>query len=268
MAKRTIIEEQSSGIAGKTIGSALFGLGLAVGGFFVISNAIKNSRQNSASQSLQTDPNAQIATTIYNLLKQYGFLDWFYAKDRVGIVEPILAVARSIKDWAAVQKRYRDLYNEDLTALLNNALLPADYTRFLNALRVQGNPTNNTGTGIQVPLTPPSNLTPGRTRIFLTSQNGKYPVKFYKNAADYPTKPYITFPANANFNNNGFIFHSAVEHRYQSGSGTVTATLYQIELSNGTRVWVNRLLNVLRANNPINGIIGTALNGCNCQLLS
>lgn len=216
-----------------TMGKAVFYLGGSILAFIGLGMLMDASAKNSTSGSIQDDNNARIATRIYNILKVSGALDWYYQTNYTSLVQ-IVPIGKEIVDWAAVQIAYKNLYGEDITTLLNENLLPVDYQEFLRNLQVKGNPTNQNGS---TKIEQVSNLlVPGKSRVFLRNN---VQVNFYLSPANYPSKIYLTYPAGTNWRTDGFPFLGVSKITYL-GSNT-SINLYQIQMINGTKVWVREV---------------------------
>lgn len=222
---------KSNDSGGFTIGKAVFYLGGAVLAFFGIGMLIDANAKNSTSGSLQDDKNAQLATRIYNILSQSGALDWFKPTNYNALLQ-IIPIAKEITDWAAVQSAYRSLYNTDITTVLNENLSPADYQAFLKNLQVRGSQTNQSGTAKIEPVR--INATPGKSRVVMTAAKG--PVNSYRTTSDYPSKPYISWAQNTVFNQTGVLYLATSKVSYLGSN--VSINLHQVQLSNGTKVWI------------------------------
>lgn len=224
-------DKPSSSSSNFTMGKAFFYLGGGILAFFGLGKMIAANAANSTSGSIQDDNNARIATRIYNILSQSNALDW-YKPTNYSILLQVLPIAKEITDWQAVQTAYRNLYGEDITTLLNENLLPTDYQTFLNYLQVRGSQTNTTNSAKIEPVR--INATPNVSRIILTA--AKNAVNSYKSTSDYPSKPYISWPQNTAFNQTGVLYLATSKVSYLGSS--VTMNLHQVQLSNGTKVWI------------------------------
>ncbi len=215
-----------------SIGKAIFYLVGAVLTWFGLSSIISSSQQSTTSGGLQNDLNTQLATRIYNILSTAGALNWYYRTDYSSVLK-VIEVAKEIKDWKSVQAAYSKLYGEDITAILNQLLIPADYQKFLNNLQIKGSATNTTGTA-KIESVIPTGLVSGKSRLVLAAKNS--PVNSYKSTADYPSKVYISWPVGFEFSQNGFVYIATSKITYLGS--TVSVTLYQIQLPNGNKIWV------------------------------
>lgn len=226
-----VIEAGSSGSGDSfSVGRGLFYSVLVFGGLLFAGKVFGDAAKNNTSGSIQNDENARLATRLFNILKGGGALDWYYRVDYQYILQ-VVDVAKEIKDWSAVQRAYKNLYNDDITTILNKNLSASDYSRFLNALSIKGAPTNGSGTTKIEPAN--TGLTIGKSIVFL---NNAFKISFYKSLADYPSKPYLTFQAGTNFTSAGFLYYGAQRITYIGSS--VSMVLYQIAMINGTKVWV------------------------------
>lgn len=225
MAKKAITKvTETQEVSGKSTGwptAVVLGV-LGVLSVVGLSKYMQKRAQEQASGSLQNDENARMATSLYNILKNGGALDWYYTTHYPTVLG-VLDVAKQIKDWAKVQARYTDLYSADITQILNKTLLPADYQTFLKNLSAKGLPTNGSGSGtIQVVTT----LKKGDILRFNAKANTSV-VNLYKSTADYPGKPYISLPIGTKTTNN-ITFQSSIKFKYLGSS--VDTIMYLVSI--------------------------------------
>lgn len=224
-------QKPSSNSGNFTMGKAVFYLGGGILAFFGLGKIMAANAANSTSGSIQDDNNARIATKLYNILSQSNALV-MYKPTNYPILLQILPVAKEIADWQAVQTAYRNLYDDDITTLLNEHLLPSDYQVFLNYLQVKGSQTNNTNSAKIEPVN--INAIKNKSRIILSAAKNK--VNSYKSTSDYPTKPYISWAQNTVFNQTGVLYLATSKITYLGSS--VSISLHQVQLSNGNKVWI------------------------------
>lgn len=205
---------------------------LSIFGVYSLAKYLKSKTSENASGGIQIDENARLASEIYNILRMGGATRWWEI-DHYNTILGVIEVAKKIKDWKGVQQRYTDIYNENVTVLLNDVLLPADYQRFLFNLSAKGLPTNSSGTGSVKPIT----TIPKGTRFVFNQKANTSRINLYRNVSDYPSKPIVTLPATTK-TSNALVFQSAVSFNYL-GSSTKTE-LYQVLIPGMTTpVFVN-----------------------------
>jgi hypothetical protein len=211
---------------GFTFGKAfaiLGGAGLAVWG---ISTLVSKANAQNTAGALSDDVYAQWASSLKNLIEGY-------TSD--ADIENMITIAGQITDWKKVVDAYAKLTGgKNLESDASGAMGPDQYTRFLRALQVKGRQTSTSG-NVAVQNKNPRYV-PGTTKVLIDSS--KEPVQFFKNTTDYPAKPYVTLPKGSNMDPKGYTYWGEVTANYVGSS--VTVTLYQISLSNGTKVWINR----------------------------
>lgn len=228
----------------KSGGSNLIGLGLlaaaSIGGYFLVSKSIKEGNAQDEAQKLVTDTPTKQASLI-NL-----FLGSMIQRPNT---TELVAIARTITDWPAVVKAYSNLYKgENLEAAIREKLqLWGGYTDFINALSKKGLPGTTTDNIVVAPKT-----TGNKKGDKILLDDSVYAVDYYKNWQDYPVKKLATVPkGKVDPTKRTVTFLQAYEAAY-AGS-TVKTTLYQVSLSNGLVVWVNRDRNIMKKA-PVKGL--------------
>lgn len=205
--------------------------GLALVAFFMFKNAWAN--QNAQNQSGQIVED--LATQQASLFRKY-IGTWYQGENEQAIVE----LAKEVKNWPAVVKAYATLYKgENLENDIRKALDDSQYKAFLANLQAQGRNTTGSGGGYIKPI----EVTVKKGQILLLDDS-LYAVTYYKNVQDYPSKPLVTVPkGKLDPKKASVVFQQAYEMQY-AGGGAVKVLLYQVKLSTGLIVWVNREKNI------------------------
>jgi len=227
--------ERSRG--GMSIGEAIFGISILFGFTWFISNKISSANSQQTAEELNTDDCAKAASQI-----KFQLGKWYNRAN----TDAILAIAKTIKDWPGVVKAYAALYNgdnieTDLRSAFNSSGGPNGYQTFLNNLAYKGQPQNNSGTGVTKSIQI-ATLTPNVSKVFLDSS--RYAVKLYRNLTDYPSTPYIIYPKGTQMNAGGNVYVQAQNFNYVGSA--INVPMYQIKLINGTLVWVNANINIIK----------------------
>lgn len=221
----------------KKSSSNLLGLGLlaitALGSYFVFGKSIKEGNAQDEAQKLVSDTPTKQASLI-NL-----FLGSILQRPNT---TELVAIARTITDWPAVVKAYANLYKgENLEEAIREKLQYwGGYTDFINALSKKGLPGTTTDNVVVAPKT-----TGNKKGDKILLDDTVYAVDYYKNWQDYPVKKLATVPkGKVDPAKRTVTFIQAYEAAYAGSS--VKTTLYQVSLSNGLVVWVNRDRNIMK----------------------
>lgn len=215
----------------------LLGLGLlaiaGVGGYFMVNKSIKAGNAQDEAQKLVSDTPT----------KQASLLNLYLGSmiQRPNITE-LVKIARSITDWPAVVLAYSNLYKgENLEAAIREKLqFWGGYSDFISALSKKGLPGTTTDNIQVIPK-----VTGNKKGDKILLDDTTYPVEYYKNWQDYPIKKLAVVPkGKVDPTKRSVTFLQALEASY-AGS-TVKTTLYQVSLSNGLVVWVNRDRNIMK----------------------
>jgi hypothetical protein len=203
------------------------------GGFLLFRNSIKAKNAEEQQKFLVDDEPTRIASQI-----KY-FMGGFLQRPNV---DAIISLARTIKDWPAVVSAYSRLYGgENLEETIRTSLQKwGGYQEFLLAISKKGLPGSNTDNLVAQPKD--VTLKKG-DRIII--DDSTWDVVYYKNWQDYPTKELVRIPK-GRFNPAAKTVTFLQAYEAQYAGSAVKTLLYQIQLSNGSIVWVNRNRNIMK----------------------
>jgi hypothetical protein len=105
---------------------------------------LKKARRDQEKAGVMVDPDKQQATILHNAMNPSG-VKWMRAMDQTD-EEEIFNAARKIKDWAAVQASYQNLYSRDLLNDLQSELDTQEYQSFIRIIQ-NGMNTTSTSSG-------------------------------------------------------------------------------------------------------------------------
>lgn len=111
----------------------LLGGAAVVGGYFLFKKVNKDNTE----KDVLTDNNVQYATQLGQAFNPSG-QSWLRGMDGTNN-NAVFAVAANIRDFAAVQTAYQNLYNRSLLQDLQNELDSNEYAQFLNIIQTNKN---------------------------------------------------------------------------------------------------------------------------------
>ncbi|MCF8255528.1 MAG: hypothetical protein K9H61_02280 [Bacteroidia bacterium] len=232
--------------SGPNLATIILGGATLIGGYFLVNKSITDGKAQDEATKLVSDTPTKQASLI-NL-----FLGSLIQRPNT---TELVALARSITDWPAVVKAYANLYKgENVEVAIREKLqLWGGYTDFLTALSKKGLPGTTTDNIVVQPK-----VTGNVKGDKLLLDDSKYDVEYYKNWQDYPVKKLATVPkGKVDPAKRTVTFQQAYEASYAGSS--VKASLYQIALSNGLLVWVNRDRNIMKKA-AVKGLAGAYAN--------
>ena len=241
MPNKSIFAAQESKSSGINLASVLLISVLSFGGYFLYSRNKTQTTANEEAQKLLDKPTQWASRINYFLGNMIQMPN----------VPELVAIAREITDWPGVVIAYKNLYNSNIEEDIKTKLqIFGGYQDFLTALSKRGLPGTNTG---NILVEPKKTVVQKGQKLLL--DNSKYPVTYFRDWREYPVKPLASVPiGKLDPKKKSVTFLQALDATY-AGS-TVKVSLYQISLSNGQVVWVNRDKNIVKKTGTA-GLIGT-----------
>ena len=134
---------------------------------------LKKAKRDQEKAGVMTDPDKQQATILHNAMNPSG-VKWMRGMDKTD-EEEIFNAARKIKNWAAVQTSYQNLYSSDLLSDLQSELDTKEYQSFIRIIQNGMNTgTSSSGTAQSTKGLMVSSTKAVRLRSTPDSSSGSY----------------------------------------------------------------------------------------------
>ena len=218
-ARGTVVVDKGSG--GGMV-KAIVGGVVLVGGYFAVKSWLAKQEQKKTEGQLQDNKSVQYATLLRNALDR-----WFGAD-----TETIYSIAPKILDFKSVADAYGTLYGRVLTEDLTSKLKPDELKMFYSLMQVKGRPQT---TYTYIDRNVNSTLKKG-SKVGL-NWNGKNTITTYRNAEDYPSKPYFKIVQPKTVTTKPFASLLQVD-KVNYKDSTVSMLLAWVQLASGQKVWV------------------------------
>ncbi len=216
-ASPVVVEKSSGGMVKAVVAGVVL-----VGGYFAVKSWLAKQQQKKTEGQLQDNKSVQYATLLRNALDK-----WFRAD-----TETIYSIAPKILDFKAVADAYGTLYGRVLTEDLTDKLKPDELKKFYSLMQVKGRPqTEYTYIDRNVNTSLKKGVKVG------INWNGKTTINTYRNAEDYPLKPYFKLNKPPTVSNKPFATVLQVD-KVNYKDSTVSMLLAWVQIPSGQKFWV------------------------------
>lgn len=216
-ASPVVVEKSSGGMVKAVVAGVVL-----VGGYFAVKSWLAKQQQKKTEGQLQDNKSVQYATLLRNALDK-----WFRAD-----TETIYSIAPKILDFKAVADAYGTLYGRVLTEDLTDKLKPDELKKFYSLMQVKGRPqTEYTYIDRNVNASLKKGVKVG------INWNGKTTINTYRNAEDYPLKPYFKLNKPPTVSNKPFATVLQVD-KVNYKDSTVSMLLAWVQIPSGQKFWV------------------------------